>query len=94
MLDEFNNVWIDKTIPSTELQCIRYVCFKNWTNAMQKGIVKIVTIDQYAQMSKAAAAWTGPFPHFQTQKIKGLNAPDSTPTTLRMRRYERLRIYL
>ena len=56
MLDEFNNVWIDKTIPSTELQCIRYVCFKNWTNAMQKGIVKIVTIDQYAQMPKAAAA--------------------------------------
>ena len=56
MLDEFNNVWIDKTIPSTELQCIRYVCFKNWTNAMQKGIVKIVTIDQYAEMPKAAAA--------------------------------------
>jgi S-adenosylmethionine hydrolase len=56
MLDEFNNVWTDKTIPSTELQCIRYVCFKNWTHAMQKGIVKIVTIDQFAQMPKAAAA--------------------------------------
>ena len=55
MLDEFNNVWIDKTIPSTELQCIRYVCFKRWNDAIAKGIVKIVTIDQFAQMPKAAA---------------------------------------
>lgn len=54
MLDEFNNVWIDKTIPSTKLQCIRYVCFKNWVNAMDKGIVKIVTLDQFAEMPKAA----------------------------------------
>jgi hypothetical protein len=54
MLDEFNNVWIDKTIPSTELQCIRYVCFKNWVHAMDKGIVKIVTLDQFAEMPKAA----------------------------------------
>jgi hypothetical protein len=54
MLDEFNNVWIDKTIPSTELQCIRYVCFKNWSYAIAKGTVKIVTLDQFAQMPKAA----------------------------------------
>jgi len=54
MLDEFNNVWVDKTIPSTELQCIRYVCFKNWVHAMDKGIVKIVTLDQFAEMPKAA----------------------------------------
>jgi hypothetical protein len=55
MLDEFNNIWIDKTIPSTELQCIRYVCHRNWTHAISKGTVKIVTLDQFAQMPKAAA---------------------------------------
>jgi len=56
MLDEFNNVWIDKTIPSTELQCIRYVCHKHWVHAMDKGIVKIVTLEQFAQMPQAVAA--------------------------------------
>jgi len=56
MLDEFNNVWIDKTIPSTELQCIRYVCHKHWVHAMDKGIVKIVTFEQFAQMPQAVAA--------------------------------------
>ena len=50
MLDEFNNVWIDKTIPSTELQCIRYVCHKHWVHAMDKGIVKIVTLEQFAEL--------------------------------------------
>jgi len=56
MLDEFNNVWIDKTIPSTELQCIRYVCHRNWVHAMDKGTVKIVTLAQFAQMPQAVAA--------------------------------------
>jgi hypothetical protein len=50
------NVWIDKTIPSTELQCIRYVCHKHWVHAMDKGIVKIVTLEQFAQMPQAVAA--------------------------------------
>jgi hypothetical protein len=54
MLDECNNIWIDKTIPSTELQCIRYVCHRNWTHAVSKGTVKIVTLDQFAQMKVAA----------------------------------------
>jgi S-adenosylmethionine hydrolase len=56
MLDEFNNVWTDKTIPSTELQCIRYVCHKHWVHAMDKGIVKIVTLKQFAQMPQAVAS--------------------------------------
>jgi hypothetical protein len=55
MLDEFNNVWIDKTIPATELQCIRYVCHRNWTHAISKGTVKIVTLAQYAELQGVAA---------------------------------------
>jgi S-adenosylmethionine hydrolase len=55
MLDEFNNVWQDKTIPSTELQCIRYVCFKRWVHAIDKGTVKIVTLHQFAELQKVAA---------------------------------------
>jgi S-adenosylmethionine hydrolase len=55
MLDEFNNVWIDKTIPATELQCIRYVCHRNWTHAIAKGTVKIVTLSQFAELNKVAA---------------------------------------
>lgn len=54
MLDEFNNVWIDKTIPATELQCIRYVCHRNWTHAIAKGTVKIVTLAQFAELQKVS----------------------------------------
>ena len=93
MLDDFNNVWIEKTIPCTINQAIKFVIAKRWQHAVEKGVVKIVSHKQLAEL-QGVAAWVGLFPRFQTQKIRGLNAPALTPIILRMRRYEWLQIYL
>ena len=47
MLDDFNNTWIVKTKPLTYLQAVRFVLAKRWNNAMDKGTVKIVTLNQF-----------------------------------------------
>ena len=92
MLDDFNNVWIEKTIPCTINQAVKFVIAKGWQHAVDKGVVKIVSQKQLAELQ--VAAWTGLFPHFQTQKTRGQSAPSSTPTITKMHRYERLRIWI
>ena len=47
MLDDFNNTWIVKTKPLTYLQAVRFVFANRWNNAMDKGTVKIVTLNQF-----------------------------------------------
>lgn len=51
MLDDFNNTWIVKTKPLTYLQAVRFVLAKRWNNAMDKGTVKIVTLNQLAELN-------------------------------------------
>ena len=55
MLDDFNNVWIEKTIPCTINQAIKFVIAKRWKHAVDKGVVKIVSHKQLAELQKVAA---------------------------------------
>lgn len=55
MLDEFNNVWIEKTIPCTINQAVKFVIAKRWQHAVDKGIVKIVSQKQLAELQGVAA---------------------------------------
>ena len=51
MHSDFDNTWTDKTIPCTFMQAIRYVRARNWTHAMDKGTVRIVTLAEFAALS-------------------------------------------
>jgi len=53
MLDDYSNTWIVKTIPLTYLQAVRFVMAKKWNRALDKGTVKIVTLDQLENMEVA-----------------------------------------
>ena len=55
MLDDFNNVWIEKTIPCTINQAIKFVIAKRWQHAVEKGVVKIVSHKQLAELQGIAA---------------------------------------
>jgi hypothetical protein len=55
MLDDFNNVWIEKTIPCTINQAIKFVIAKRWQHAVEKGVVKIVSHKQLAELQGVAA---------------------------------------
>ena len=44
--NDYDNTWTVKTIPLTFMQAIRFVRAKHWNSAMDKGVVKIVTLDQ------------------------------------------------
>jgi hypothetical protein len=61
---------------------------------MDKGIVKIVTLEQFAQMPQAVAAWTGLFLLFQIQKTQATVYLGLIPKTLKIPQYDWLRIYL
>ena len=54
MLDDFNNVWIEKTIPCTINQAVKFVIAKGWQHAVDKGVVKIVSQKQLAELQVAA----------------------------------------
>jgi hypothetical protein len=53
MLDDYNNTWTVKTIPVTYLQAVRFVMAKKWNRALDKGTVKIVTLDQLNNLQGA-----------------------------------------
>jgi len=53
MLDDFNNTWVVKTKPLTYLQAVRFVLAKRWNNAMDKGTVKIMTVEQFNKLQGA-----------------------------------------
>ena len=52
MHDDYDNAWIHKTIPLTELQAIKFVIAKKWTHAVNKGTVRIVSL---AEINGASA---------------------------------------
>ena len=51
MHDDYNNTWIDKTIPVTELQAIRFVIAKHWKSAIDKGTVRIVSLAEWTKLN-------------------------------------------
>jgi hypothetical protein len=53
MHDDYSNTWIVKTIPLTYLQAVRFVMAKKWNHALNKGTVKIVTLDQFNNLQGA-----------------------------------------
>jgi hypothetical protein len=53
MHDDYDNTWIVKTIPVTYLQAVRFVMAKKWNRALDKGTVKIVTLDQLNSLQGA-----------------------------------------
>ena len=55
MLDDFNNVWIEKTIPCTINQAVKFVIAKGWHHAVDKGVVKIVSQKQLTELQGVAA---------------------------------------
>jgi hypothetical protein len=44
MYSDYDHTWIEKTIPLTYLQAVRFISAKNWNHSLVKGIVKIVTL--------------------------------------------------
>jgi hypothetical protein len=55
LLDDFNNTWIVKTIPCTLNQAVKFVIAKRWTHAVSKGVVKIVSSKELAELQVVAA---------------------------------------
>jgi hypothetical protein len=55
MLDDFNNTWTVKTIPCTLNQAVKFVIAKRWMHAVDKGVVKIVSNKQLAELQGVAA---------------------------------------
>ena len=53
MHDDYDNTWIVKTIPVTYLQAVRFVMAKKWNRALDKGTVKIVTLNQLTELQGA-----------------------------------------
>ena len=48
--NDYDNTWTVKTIPLTFLQAIRFVRAKHWNSAMDKGVVRIVTLNQLTEL--------------------------------------------
>jgi hypothetical protein len=46
MYSDYDHSWIEKTIPLTYLQAVRFISAKHWNYALEKGIVKIVTLTE------------------------------------------------
>lgn len=46
MHNDYDNTWTVKTIPLTYTQAIKFVTAKRWNNAMDKNVVRIVTLNQ------------------------------------------------
>lgn len=51
MHSDYDDTWIDKTIPLTIKQAVQFVYAKRWNLAMDKGTVRIVTLAEWAKLS-------------------------------------------
>ena len=49
--NDYDNTWTVKTVPLTYLQAIKFVTAQHWNNAMNKGVVRIVTLSQLNELS-------------------------------------------
>jgi hypothetical protein len=53
ILDNKDNTYNELTIPCTSLQAIRWIVNKNFLPLEQKGIIKMVTLEEYKKMNEA-----------------------------------------
>ena len=51
MHNDYDNTWTVKTIPVTYLQAIKFVRAKHWNSAMDKNVVRIVTLNQLKELA-------------------------------------------
>jgi len=51
MFNDYDNTCTVKTIPLTYLQAIKFVTAKHWNNAMDKNVVRIVTLNQLEELT-------------------------------------------
>jgi hypothetical protein len=56
MHSDYDNTWSVKTIPLTLKQAVHFVYAKRWNLALDKGTVRIVTMDELATMPQGATA--------------------------------------
>ena len=50
MHNDYDNTWTVKTIPVTYLQAVKFVNAKRWTSAMDRNVVRIVTLNQLKEL--------------------------------------------
>lgn len=56
MHSDYDNTWSVKTIPLTLKQAVQFVYAKRWNLALDKGTVRIVTMDELAKLPQGATA--------------------------------------
>jgi len=56
MHSDYDNTWSVRTIPLTLKQAVKFVYAKRWNLALDKGTVRIVTMDQLATLPQGATA--------------------------------------
>jgi hypothetical protein len=54
-LNEYDNTWRDITAPATHLQAVRWVASHNYTRLVDSGLIRIVTLAEFAELPKAIA---------------------------------------
>jgi hypothetical protein len=53
--NEYDNTWRDITAPATHLQAVRWVVSHNYTRLVDSGLIRIVTLAEFAELPKAIA---------------------------------------
>jgi len=56
MYSDYDHTWIEKTIPLTYLQAVRFIYVLHWDHALENGIVKIVTLTELETIKTLAKA--------------------------------------
>lgn len=51
LFQDYDNTWRDLTIPCTLKQAARFVSQKNYTNSLNRGTVRVVTLAEFAALN-------------------------------------------
>jgi hypothetical protein len=54
--NEYDNTWRDLTTPATFLQAVRWVAWHSYKNFVDQGIMKIVTLEEFAKLQQKETA--------------------------------------
>ena len=55
-LNDYDNTWRELTTPATFLQAVRWVAWHSYGNFVSKGIMKILTLDELAELQQKETA--------------------------------------
>jgi len=55
-LNDYDNTWRELTTPATFLQAVRWVSWHSYGNFVNQGIMKILTLDELAQLQQKETA--------------------------------------